>query len=120
VVQQCEGYFPIVHAGGSVELTGGRGQGILLVDGDLVVTGAFEWAGLIVVRGDFAATAGTALVRGALVARNADFRSGDSGGGPGDARDGSSFQYSTCAIESALLGSARVEPAKQRGWAELW
>ena len=38
-------------------------------------------------------------------------------------RDSTSFddwQYSKCALESALQGSARLLPAKHRAWAELW
>src|ERR1043166_5023746 len=35
----CDTYFPIIHVLGDLKVTTGRGQGILLVDGDLTVAG---------------------------------------------------------------------------------
>lgn len=111
----CTSYFPIVWAQTSLHLNQGRGQGILLVDGDFQVNGNFEWAGLIIVKDDFDKGNGNPNVTGAVMARNANLTDGGS-----LFQGNSTFQYSKCALESALRGSARLVPAKQRGWAELW
>ncbi|PYP17225.1 MAG: hypothetical protein DMD52_04860, partial [Gemmatimonadetes bacterium] len=47
----CESYFPIIHALGDLKVTTGRGQGILLVDGDFTVAGNFTFDGAVIVRG---------------------------------------------------------------------
>ena len=46
----CESYFPIIHALGDLKVTTGRGQGILLVDGDLNIAGDFTFDGVVIVR----------------------------------------------------------------------
>lgn len=111
----CTSYFPIVWAKTDLHLNNGRGQGILLVEGDLQVNGNFEWDGLIIVRDDFNRGNGNPNISGAVMARNANFTDGGS-----LFLGNSTFQYSKCALESALRGSARLVPAKQRAWAELW
>ena len=114
-VAACQTYFPIVYATTSLHLNNGRGQGILLVEGDLQINGQFEWDGLIIVKDDFNKGNGAATVNGAVMARNADFTDGGS-----VFTGNSTFQYSKCALESALRGSARLVPAKKRAWAEMW
>jgi hypothetical protein len=114
-VNGCESYFPIIWAQQSLHINQGRGQGILLVDGDFMVNGQFEWAGLIIVKDDFDKGNGNPNITGAVMARNANLNDGGS-----LFQGNSTFQYSKCALESALRGSARLVPAKQRGWAELW
>src|SRR5919109_1348247 len=45
----CESYMPIIHVKGDASINGGggsRGQGILLVDGNLAIAGNFEFHGL--------------------------------------------------------------------------
>jgi hypothetical protein len=42
---------PVVHIQGDAELDGGEGSGVILVDGDLRVGGAFTFSGVILVRG---------------------------------------------------------------------
>ena len=111
----CENYFPIIYSTTDLHLNNGRGQGILLVEGDLQINGSFEWNGLIIVRDDFNKGNGSATVNGAVMARNANFTDGAS-----VFTGNSTFQYSKCALESALRGSARLLPAKKRAWAEMW
>ena len=38
----CFDYFPIIYHNGNLKLQGGRGQGILLVEGDLVASGGMK------------------------------------------------------------------------------
>jgi hypothetical protein len=52
--------YRIVHATGDIHLSGGgvTGGGILIVDGDLEVTGQFTWYGLVLVLGDITFSGG--------------------------------------------------------------
>lgn len=111
----CESYFPIIYSTTNLHLNNGRGQGILLVEGSLQINGTFEWNGLIIVKDDFDKGNGAAIVSGAVMARNANLADGTS-----IFTGNSTFQYSKCALESALRGSARLLPAKKRAWAEMW
>jgi Tfp pilus assembly protein PilV len=112
----CITYFPIIYATGALTLNkNARGQGIMLVNGDLKLVGDFEWHGLIIVKDDIVRGAGTANVYGAVMARNevvADENSKLSGK--------ASYSYSNCALERAMRGSAQVLQARGRAWAELY
>lgn len=116
VMPACYNYFPIIYATGNLKLNQGRGQGILLVNGDLRANGQFEWWGLIVVRDDFKKGNGNAEIHGAIMARNAT---------PDDAAQNEvigniTVKYSQCSLEHAMRGSAQVVQAKERAWAELF
>ncbi len=47
----CFNYFPIIYHYGNLKLQGGRGQGILLVEGDLTATGGMVFYGPVFVTG---------------------------------------------------------------------
>jgi hypothetical protein len=116
VVLGCTSYFPIVWVKSDLHVNGkGRGQGILLIEGSLQVNGDFTWDGLVIVKNDVIKGNGNPQITGAIMARNATLADGGS-----EFLGNSTFQYSKCAIESALRGSARLVPAKQRAWAEMW
>lgn len=113
--EACRDYFPIVYFSGSTRLNGrGRGQGILLVNGDLEINGNFDWAGLIIVRDDVSRGNGAARITGAVLARNVDLRD------PTTVTGNQSVFYSRCAVESALRGSAILIPVRDRAWAQLY
>jgi hypothetical protein len=115
-VPQCASYFPIIYLNGSSQLNGkGRGQGILLVNGDLKINGTFDWVGLIIVRDDINKGNGSANVTGAVMARNVTLQDG------GSIINGTQdVLYSKCAVESALRGSAILQPVRERSWAQLF
>ena len=107
----CSGYLPSVRVDGDLTLTGGFGQGILLVNGDLRVTGPFTFHGMVIVKGGVDITAPTD-VRGILAA--AELRSGA----------GSVTQlkvhYSKCIISKGLDFSAPLSPLSARAWIQLF
>jgi hypothetical protein len=115
----CGDYFPIVHIAGAVTVEGnGRGQGILLVDGDLDLRGGFLFNGVIIVQGALGVQGGGATaprIYGGVFARNADL----------DLQSfvGSSIvQNSRCAIRRAVANNAsltRLAPIAQRGWVDM-
>lgn len=113
-VVACYNYFPIIYSRGDLHVNSGRGQGILLVDGDLQINGGFTWSGLIVVRDDFDKGNGNATVYGAVMARDAQVVDNSA------IQGNTTYSYSECAITRALRGSAQVVQARQRAWAELF
>jgi hypothetical protein len=112
----CQGYWPIVFVNGSLTINGnGYGQGILLINGDLKINGQFEYFGLVVVRDDVDKGNGTAKIHGALYAANATLDD------PLSWINGNQdVQYSKCAVESALAGSAILVRVNQRHWAQIF
>ena len=110
----CTDYFPIIYASGSLQLTNGRGQGILLVNGDIRLAGNFQWFGLIIARDDITKGNGTFDMWGSIMSHNANVQDGN------DVVGNSSFSYSRCAVESALRGSAILTRTKERSWVQLY
>lgn len=110
----CKDYFPIIYSSTSLQLGHGRGQGILLVNGDVRLNGNFQWYGLIIARDDIIKGNGTFDLWGSIMSRNADVTDDN------DITGNSSFKYSKCAVESALRGSAILTRAKERSWVQLF
>jgi hypothetical protein len=109
----CEGYFPTIHALGDLHISGGVGQGILLVDGDLEMTGGFTFVGVIIVRGTLRSTGTGAKVTGGVMAANVELDADNTVLG------NSQINYSSCAIAAVMNGSAYPKAAKQRGWVDV-
>lgn len=109
----CENYYPIIYVAGDMHITGGVGQGVLLVEGDLDVQGGFEFYGPVIVKGALK-TAGTGgHFNGGVMAANVNL---DQNTVLGDAL----ISYSSCAIATALNNSAPLIPVRQRAWAEMF
>ena len=114
-VAACAGYFPTIHATGPrLALGAGRGQGLLLVDGDLELTGGVDFTGLILVRGAVHAGGEGNTVTGALLVENR----GEGGRNVLGGR--TTIQYSFCAVAKALAGAASVSPLTQRSWVQIY
>lgn len=104
----CANHFALVHAPGVLTIDGGRGQGILLVEGDLTIRGGFHFAGLVMVRGVLHADA--ARIDGALIV------AGDSSAA--STLSNVAVHFSRCAVHAAMLGTALPEPIVERSWFE--
>jgi hypothetical protein len=106
----CSSYLPIVHVVGDLTLTGGEGQGILLVDGDLVVGGGYRFFGLVLVRGTLAVGSfgSGATVWGSVAAART--------GTEALPLTGISVTYSKCMISHALRTSGVLVPLRSRAW----
>ncbi|HSA54476.1 MAG TPA: hypothetical protein VLE53_02175 [Gemmatimonadaceae bacterium] len=112
----CYNYFPIIYVDGDIHVNGnGRGQGILLVNGDLEINGTFEFFGIVIVRNDITKGNGTAKIHGAVFAANIDL--GASTSWFTGTKD---VNYSKCAVESALQGSAILVRSKERSWVQIF
>ncbi|MDQ6887045.1 MAG: hypothetical protein M3068_07085 [Gemmatimonadota bacterium] len=109
----CQDFFPIIHATGDLKITGGYGQGMLLVDGDLEVSGGFEFYGPVIVRGHLKATGTGGHFNGGVMAANVDLEQNTVLGN-------AVIHYSSCAVSRALNSSAFPTPVKGRSWVELY
>jgi hypothetical protein len=110
----CETYFPIIHFTGNVKVTGGTGQGIMLVDGDLTKAGNFSFYGIVITRGTIRSSGSNNGVVGTEMAAAID---------EGDAvtlTGNTSIQYSSCAVMKALSGTSYPVVAKGRAWVNLY
>jgi Tfp pilus assembly protein PilX len=108
----CYNYFPVIHSSGDLSLSNGRGQGVLIVDGALRMTGNFSFVGLILVR-DEIEIMGNMSLHGAMMSRNAD-------GVESRIRGNASLTYSSCAVSQALSGLATPMRTRQRSWANVY
>jgi len=108
----CGGRFPIVWSDGDLSLTGGEGQGVLVVDGDLSLGGAVTFHGAIIVRGRIVTAGAGGNIHGGVVAINAAGAQHDIGGS-------TLMQYSSCALDRALLASASPARVRSRSWIQL-
>jgi hypothetical protein len=110
----CGDYWPIVHVAGDLHLQAGVGHGILLIDGDLVLSGSVSFLGIVLVRGQVQTTAPGASVSiaGALIAARA--------GAAPQPLSGIAVTYSKCMVSNSLLSSGALVPLRSRGWKQLF
>ncbi len=111
----CGNHFPVVSVTGDATVNGIAGQGILLVDGSLVVRGGLEWYGVALIRGGLTVIAdplrATAFM-GAVLVEDSVVLQGVTGGLL-------EVTYSKCAISKALETVASAEMLRTRGWVGL-
>jgi hypothetical protein len=112
----CGTHFPIIYSTGNLDIaSSAAGQGILLVEGDLMVQGGFRFYGPVIVRGELQ-TAGTGgHFNGGVIAANVNL---DSSTVLGNAL----VQYSACSVTRAILNNAnltRVRPLERRSWVDI-
>jgi hypothetical protein len=112
----CGKRYPIIHISnwnGTTTLTGGSGQGILLVDGDLVVSGAFTFYGVVIIRGKMTTNAGgSPTIYGSLMVQSLNFATTAFNG---DAN----IYWSTCALQRIRDAVGNPTMLRSRGWVEL-
>jgi len=110
----CDSYFPIIHVLGDLKVTTGRGQGILLVDGDFTVAGNFAFTGVVIARGGLKMSGTGNKITGAVMAASVSVDDDVSLSG------NTSIQYSSCALTAALSASSYPTRALQRAWVDLY
>jgi len=109
----CANYFPIIYSSGNIRLTGGYGQGILLVNGDLDLSGGVQFFGPVIVMGEVRSTGTGGHITGGVMSRDANLTISTFTGN-------SVVDFSACAVDRALRGSARAKPLSSRGWAQIY
>ncbi len=113
LVEGCARYFPVVLGAGDLRVSGGSGQGVLLVDGDLIAEGGFQFRGVLLVRGTLTIQGLGARVLGAVEAGSVALR-------PSGPTGVAEIQYSGCVVRSVLLQNASAAPLAPRGWVGLY
>lgn len=109
----CEGHFPVLYAPGDLHLAGGVGQGVLLVGGNLTVSGGARFVGLVVSRGAVDAIGSGGRVEGALLAASL-------GGTANSFSAPLAIVHSRCALRAAEQASERVLPVPFIAWGEVY
>jgi len=109
----CFNHFPIIYAPGDLRISGGRAQGILLVEGDLDLAGGMEFYGPVIVQGRVRSTGTGGHIYGGLMAGQADLDTSTLTGN-------SVAQFSSCAVARALQATANAAPLAGRAWAQLY
>lgn len=113
----CQGYFPIIYInpggpGNSVVVHVTDGQGVLLVNGDLKFNGTNNFAGLILVRGQYLSGGGDMTLTGSLISQNVDLD-------PSHFSGNLTINYSRCAVQTALNNLAVSAPASYRAFIQF-
>ena len=111
----CGNYFPIIYSAGDLKITGGYGQGILLVEGNLDVQGGFEFYGPVFIKGELTTQGTGGHFNGGVVAANVNL-------GTSTVLGNAVVSYSSCAVNRAILGNSaltKVRPLTMRSWVDL-
>lgn len=115
VPERCARQWPILHAthGEATEVRGALpGQGVLLVEGDLVVVGGVQLHGVVLVRGrvrvDRAPGASPTELTGVVIVRDQDAR--------GSELAGARVLAGQCAVRFALASAGVPLPERRLGW----
>src|SRR5437660_6027649 len=111
----CDSYFPVIHVMGDLKVTTGRGQGILLVDGDFTVAGNFTFDGAVIARGGLKMSGTGNKITGSVMAATVTVNDSSV-----SLTGNTSLQFSSCALQAALSASAYPAQAMQRAWVDLY
>jgi hypothetical protein len=104
----------IMGAANTTTLTGGQGQGFLLVDGNLTVSGTWTYYGVVIVRGTFKTSGvGSPKVFGTVLANHVDFSSTSAGNAA------AVINYSACSIDRSLTATSKASPMRSRGYVRM-
>ena len=110
----CGLYFPIIHLTGNTTLSGGEGQGILLADGNLTLSGSFTFYGLVLAKGGFSTVpGGSSKIYGSVMAQSINLATTAFNGDV-------VINYSNCALTQALQYTGVPALNRSRSWSQLF
>jgi Tfp pilus assembly protein PilX len=113
-VTECTSYAPVILVDGNISIQNGRGQGVLLVTGDLDIRGNVEFTGLVIALGQVKTNGTGSKITGAVMANNVDLNDQTSFvGNP-------TVSYSKCAVDYVLQQSAIARPIASRAWTQVF
>jgi hypothetical protein len=118
----CREHAPLVYAAGDLTIDGGRGQGVLLVDGRLVIAGPFVFSGQIVARGGIETRADEITISGSAFVWRASSDSAHASGSRSDVvlTHETTFRYSRCDVEHGIASWLEPRAVRARAWTELF
>jgi Tfp pilus assembly protein PilX len=107
----CGSYYPIIYVNSNARLDVGKGQGILIVKGDLEVKGNFEFSGVVIVKGSFFMEGTGSKLNGSVIVQ------GEGSVDTENAQSGNAkVQYNSCKVNAAFANNLRVRPVASRSW----
>ncbi len=110
-VPGCQNYFPIIYVNGDFKATGGYGQGILIVNGDMDIQGGWQFFGPVIAKGQVSTQGTGGHFNGGLLAANINLNT---------FLGNAIVTYSSCAIFKALNANSPGRWLKQRSWVDLF
>ncbi len=113
MVAGCADYLPVTLAAGDLRINGGSGQGILMVQGDLIVEGGFQFRGVLLVRGTLSLIGLGGRFLGGVKASSVALQ-------PAGPLGSAEIRFSSCVVVAVLLRNASAVPLAPRGWVELF
>ena len=118
----CTPRAPLVYASGDLTIDGGRGQGVLLVDGRLVIASAFAFSGQIVARHGIETLADNIAISGLVAAWRASTNTSESRGAKSNVvlTGGTTLRYSGCDARHGIASWLRPRVVRERAWSELF
>jgi hypothetical protein len=118
----CSTRTPVVFVPGDLTIDGGRGQGVLLVDGRLVIAGAFTFSGQIVVRRGIETRADAISISGGVYAWRATSDSTQSRATRADVvlTHETELRLSRCDAAHGMESWIRPRPMRLHAWSELF
>jgi hypothetical protein len=112
-VAGCSSYFPIILVNGDFKATGGYGQGILIVTGNISVQGGFQFFGPVIAKGDVTTQGTGGHFWGGILADNINLQQ--------DVILGNAVvNYSSCALSKAMQANSPGRWFRQRAWVDLF
>lgn len=111
----CFSYAPIIHAPGDLHIAApGSGQGVLLVEGDLVIDAGFQFYGVVLVRGALRLAGQDSRLYGAVIVFNA-------GSEGSEVTSGARIDLSSCPLTRTLRGPKLylLHPLAEFAWLEI-
>lgn len=112
-ITPCGNYYPIIWSETSLALQGDYGQGVLIVNGDLKVTGGFEFFGPVLVKGTVSTQGTGGHFNGGVIAADVNL---DQNTVLGDAV----INFSSCALIRILTATANGSIVRERSWVNLY
>ena len=100
------------HVAGDTTIAGGSYQGILLVDGALLVTQPFTMTGIVIARGPIEAS-DSLFLTGALLSFAPPPQTSI-------ALSGGAIQYAPCVVARLLRRASPPRPVRERSWSEIF
>lgn len=118
----CFGRTPVVYAPGDLTIGGGAGQGVLLVDGRLSITGPFTFSGQIVVRRGFETHADAISISGAVYAWRSASERTQTHASRTDVvlTHGTSVRASRCDAAHGMTSLLQPRAVRAHAWTELF
>jgi hypothetical protein len=111
--------WPVVYTNGDLSLSGGStdGKGILIVTGNLTVSGSYKWDGIVLVGGTITSN-GNNTIQGAIIT-GLNVKTGTAVPQEAVGNGNKTFQYNSCNIASALNHVGSLQRLRN-GWTDTW